>query len=399
MTLLKRFLSDTNGSLGIFGAVLMVPLAVAAGASIDYTRSVNVRAKLQTAVDSTALSLAKEAATMTQSQLQTKGEAIFAAMLQGQGGMSIFVPSGAPVITKGNKIVNVTISGAVPTTLMRLAGKTEVQVAAAGRSAWGTNKIEVALVLDNTGSMASSGKMTNLKIAAKNMLDTLRTVQTDPDAVKVGIVPFTTQVRVDTSLATASWLDFATFSTNQATWNGCIADRNQPADVTDGGPERYPALNCHWGTLSKIQPLTTDLESLKPAIDAMTPNGNTNVTIGLTWGLTLLSPSDPMTGGVAFNTPQVQKFIIALTDGDNTANRWTTDQATIDARTSAACNSIKQPSNGVKLYTIRVINGNANLLRNCATANNMYYDVSNASQLNAVFQQIAGEITAIRLTQ
>ena len=39
----------------------------------------------------------------------------------------------------------------------------------------------------------------------------------------------------------------------------------------------------------------------------------------------------------------------------------------------------------IKLYTVRVIDGNATLLQDCATKPDMYYDVQNATQLNGVF--------------
>ena len=76
-----------------------------------------------------------------------------------------------------------------------------------------------------------------------------------------------------------------------------------------------------------------------------------------------------------------------LTDGDNTQNRWTTSGSSIDARTALACANAKAAN--IKIYTVRVIDGDATLLRNCATKPNMYYNVNQASQLNSVFSSIA----------
>ncbi|MFN3672693.1 MAG: pilus assembly protein, partial [Bosea sp. (in: a-proteobacteria)] len=69
---------------------------------------------------------------------------------------------------------------------------------------------------------------------------------------------------------------------------------------------------------------------------------------------------------------------------------------TIDGRTALACTNAKAA--GIQIYTIRVINGDANLLRNCASSPSMYYDVQNASQLSPVFKKIAAEIASVRLT-
>jgi hypothetical protein len=99
-----------------------------------------------------------------------------------------------------------------------------------------------------------------------------------------------------------------------------------------------------------------------------------------------------------------------LTDGDNTQNRAVDacagrgNAAEIDARTSAMCADIKAKSTrgggapDVKVFTVRVIDGNRTLLTNCATNASMYREVSDASQIDAVFKDIISQITAIRLT-
>ena len=89
--------------------------------------------------------------------------------------------------------------------------------------------------------------------------------------------------------------------------------------------------------------------------------------------------------------------MILLTDGENTQNRFTTNGSAIDARTTLACQTAKDA--GIRIYTVRVINGDRTLLQNCATNASMYYEVSSAAQLTPVFQQIAREISQVRLTQ
>ena len=127
----------------------------------------------------------------------------------------------------------------------------------------------------------------------------------------------------------------------------------------------------------------------------MQPIGNTNVTIGLQMAFQMLSPVAPF--NAAAPKTDLDKVIILLTDGDNTENRWSTNQNTIDARTKLACTNVKAAN--IKLYTIRVINGNANLLKQCATKTDMYYDVQNASQLSAVFSTIAQNLANLRLSK
>jgi hypothetical protein len=128
----------------------------------------------------------------------------------------------------------------------------------------------------------------------------------------------------------------------------------------------------------------------------MTPTGNTNVTIGAAWGWHALTSNDPLPSA-AEPAPDLDKVLILLTDGTNTQNRWTGNSSDIDARTKAVCANIK--SANIKIYTVRVIDGNADLLQNCATKSDMYYDVQNASALNAVFSTIATNLANLRLSK
>ena len=104
-----------------------------------------------------------------------------------------------------------------------------------------------------------------------------------------------------------------------------------------------------------MMPLGHDWTALNAKIDAMTPTGNTNVTIGLAWGFQLLSPVAPFNAPAP--APDLDKVIVLLTDGDNTQNRWTSS-AIVDRRAhQKACDNVKAAN--IKLYTVRVIDGNA----------------------------------------
>lgn len=132
----------------------------------------------------------------------------------------------------------------------------------------------------------------------------------------------------------------------------------------------------------------------------MKPIGATNVTIGAVWGMATLSPSEPFTQAKPASTPRLKKYMILLTDGQNTRSRFAgngrTWNSNIDLRTAKACENAKAA--GITVYTIRVMDGNTTMLRNCATSKDMYYEVDNASQLGPVFKAIAAEISQVRLT-
>jgi hypothetical protein len=245
--------------------------------------------------------------------------------------------------------------------------------------------------------MASKNNMVELKAAVKLLLATLKKNSKVPGDTKIAIIPFATVVNIGTENADAPWIAYDSKIT-KANWGGCVADRDQPNDVKDtapsGGGSLFPVADC--GGLAKSLPLTTDWTALESMVDTMNLAGMTNVTIGMMWGWHALSPTEPFTQGQV-DRPDVDKVMILLTDGLNTANRFTTNPSQIDSRTAAVCDNIKKAK--IKLFTVRVIEGNLGLLQGCASASNMFYDVQVASQLTSVFASIAASLSGARLSR
>jgi Flp pilus assembly protein TadG len=397
----REFGRDRRGALAVAFAVAMYPIMMMICAAVDLSRMSQQQARLQAALDAAAL---------------------FVARLVADGKSPADLSAAARQIVEGNvnptEMFNVSVSAVMDGSSIRVTGSgqlnpmianiltgSNLKVAGTSGAMWRTKKIDLVLVLDNTGSMSSSGKMTALKDAATNLINTMQAVSNRPDAIRIGIVPFDVQVRVGTTYKNESWLTYAGVSgLNSGNWTGCVADRDQSHDVTDTPPSTgtpatlFPARNCTNSALTSILPLTTDWVALRAKVAAMSPAGNTNVTIGLAWGFHMLTPSQPLTNARTLaQEPDLERIVILLTDGDNTQNRWTTNGSSIDARTDLACTNVK--ANGIRVYTIRVINGDAALLRRCATQTSMYYDVRTASELGPVFQRIAAEIGQLRLTQ
>jgi Mg-chelatase subunit ChlD len=262
---------------------------------------------------------------------------------------------------------------------------------------WGYKGIELALALDNTGSMAAKNKMVELKSAVKLLFATLKKNSKVPGDIKIAVIPFSTVVNVGTEHADAAWINYDGAIT-KSSWQGCVADRDQPNDVKDTAPgssaTNFPVADC--SGLAKALPLTTDWAALEAKVDSMNPSGMTNVTIGMAWGWHALTAGEPFTQGNAAR-PDVDKVMILLTDGLNTANRFTTNSTQIDSRTAQVCDNVKKAN--IKLYTVRVIEGNLDLLQGCASASNMFYDVQVASQLKDVFASIAASLSGARLSK
>jgi Flp pilus assembly protein TadG len=400
----SRFIADQRGGVAPMFAFALVPIIGLAGAAIDYSRGNAARSAMFATLDATALMLSKDAATLTQEQITAKANSLFTAQFNRPEVANLQVTALLNSPQAGSFTLNVTASGNVQTTFTRLLGQTQINLNATADVAWGVKKLELALVLDNTGSMSSNGKMTELKAAAKNLLTTLKNAAKQPGDVKVAIVPFDRIVNIGTGFASSGFINFSAHNILPANWQGCVEDRDQPNDTLDTTPgasnsTKFRAVNC--SAITSIMPLTeildtTGFTNLNAKIDAMNPAGNTNVTIGLVWGWHALTQSEPFTQG-SEPAPDKDKVIVLLTDGDNTQNRWTTSGSSIDQRTALACTNVKAAN--IKLYTVRVIDGDANLLRTCATKTNMYYEVNQASQLNSVFSSIAQNLANLRIAK
>ena len=196
--LLKRFFRDCDGGAAPLLALAAIPLMGFVGAAVDFSRAASVRTSMQAALDSTALMLSKDAQTLTPAELSQKANDYFMALFSRPEANNVQIVQELSVPVAGNFILKVTGSGSVDPVFTKLLGNSQIGFSASAEVLWGIKKLNLALVLDNTGSMSSSGKMTNLKTAAHNLLTTLQNAAKEPGDVKVAIVPFAVDVNVGT---------------------------------------------------------------------------------------------------------------------------------------------------------------------------------------------------------
>jgi Flp pilus assembly protein TadG len=397
--LLARFRNDDRGSVVPTFVIASAAIFGFVGAAVDYTRASAVRTELQNAIDATALILSKDADKTDPALLPGKAQALFFDQFKRPEAKNVTVDAHLDTPQQGSFKLTVVANATVDTAVTRAIGSS-MNIGSSAEVSWGIKKLEIALVLDNTGSMAQNHKLEQLKTAAHNMLNTLQAAGKNPGDVKVAIIPFDRMVNIGTGFKDEFWVDYSVKGIKKANWNGCVIDRDQPNDTLDTTPVStnyhtfYPADTC--GSLTQAMPLSTDWTALNAKVDQMTAAGNTNITVGLVWGWHALTAGIPFTNAAA-PAPDLDKVIVLLTDGENTQNRWSQSASNIDPRTRAACDNVKAAN--IKIYTVRVIDGNASLLRSCATNTNMYYDVQQADQLNGVFSSIAQSLASLRISK
>ncbi len=202
--LFNAFRKHRGGNVAITFAFATIPLIIAVGAAVDYSRANSVKAAMQTALDSTALMLSKEAATLTQDQMNTKASEYFSALFSRPDAKNIVV--GATYTTGTGTTLVINASAEVDTRFMGLVGYDTFHINDSSTAKWGYQRLRVALVLDNTGSMLQDGKIGALKTATKNLLTQLQSAVAIDGDVYVSIIPFSKDVNVGPSNFGASWI-------------------------------------------------------------------------------------------------------------------------------------------------------------------------------------------------
>lgn len=243
---LRAFRGDRRGNVAITFAMATLPMVGAVGYAVDYSHANNVKAAMQAALDSTALMLARDAATLSSSELNAKALTYFTAMFNRPEASNLNIKA-SYTSTGGSKIV-VDGSVSVPTTFLGVIGYNDLTVAGSSTTAWGSTRLRVALVLDTTGSMASDGKMTALKAATKDLLTQLKNAATVNGDVYVSMIPFSRGVNVGAGSYNASWIDWTEWESEPAYMATWLANSSNKSTWDQTGPgDNCPFSNSKTG--------------------------------------------------------------------------------------------------------------------------------------------------------
>jgi Flp pilus assembly protein TadG len=447
--LMNRFRKDQRGNIVVIFGIVIIPLLTFMGAAIDYSRATRARATMQSVLDSIALMVAKDVSSglikaTDPTSLSLKAQTYFNALYTDPEAVT-------PTITatytqaagSAGSTIQINGSSSINTDFMQIVGFKTMPFQAASTSTWGANLLRIALVLDNTGSMASSGKMAALQPAAKNLVTQLSGLAQKDGDVYISVVPFEIDVNVGSfngvSNTNATWLRWDLWdpsgnhctngwsgiamaeckghnytwnhtvgSPNKSLWNGCVSDRDQSYDVSATVPSsqttNFPAnqeSNCPAAT---VLPLTYNWTTVNNTINAMSPAGGTNQTIGLLWGWLSLLQQSPLNAPSEDPNNRYEHIIILFTDGLNTADRFygnaSATSSQVDGRMTALCSAIKQ--SGVTIYTVQIDTdgaGQSAVLPTCASGAGNFFMLTNANQIQAAFAQIGTSISQLRVSK
>lgn len=333
---LGRFWGDQSGNMSFLAVTGALVMMVFGGVGIDMIHAELKRTKVQNTLDRAVLAAANMENPVAP---ETTVQEYFDAMSMGDALQSVIVDQSvnARLVTADGRIT-------MPSNFMSLIGVDTLQAQGSATARNALTKIEVSLVLDVSGSMGGQ-KIVQLREAAKSFVDSMIPDGGSNGMVTISLVPYNATVNMGPTLSeyyTMEGLhDFsacASFEDDTFTATGIdpdvALDQIAHFDPYGGGAEA-DRFWCPTGETSAIIPISSNPDQLKAHIDTLTAGGNTAIDLGVKWGTALLDPaaqpvvSDMINDGqmlppvgtrpAAYTDTETLKFIVVMTDGQNTS--------------------------------------------------------------------------------
>ncbi|CAA7615360.1 pilus assembly protein TadG-related protein [Magnetospirillum sp. UT-4] len=350
-----RIGSEDGGAVAVMAALVLVPLLAMAGLGVDAARAYLVQARLSQALDAAALAGGR---VMFEPERDDDVRRYFRANLPA-GYLGARIGDVAIAAGDGGETLTVTASAILDNTLMALVGRPTIEVAAGATVHRASRGMELVLVMDNTGSMLSAGRIDAMKAGARDLVEILYGNRERIPNVWVSLVPYTATVNIGPG--NGAWLPPGAlaardYSASPQGWKGCVEARAASGnDTTDAPPAIERFLPFHYpsdsdnhyppadestatnttgnsgrgpnlGCPPSITPMQAEKSRILAAIDAMGPwhRGGTMANLGLAWGWRLLSPrwrglwsgTTPQLP-LEYRTAYMDKVVVLLTDGVN----------------------------------------------------------------------------------
>lgn len=336
--------------LVVFGLFVFVLMLMVGGLSVDLMRYEADRSRIQNTADRAALA----AASMRQ-DLEPEDVVIdyFA-----RAGLSEHLDS--TVVDEGLNYRNVRAltTTAVNTFFMPLMGIDELVSTGAGAAEERITNVEIALVLDISGSMQNTpSRIANLKVAADEFVQKILE-DDDDNRISISVVPYNGQVNIGPNLTQVfnithqhgtpyvycvdlppSVYDALVMGSSTPMEQSAWADSYSSASTSNSyqSPQAPNTANvwCPAVANNYVRPVTNDITALRNQIASLQAIGATSIDAGLRWGLTLIDPASrgavsqlvslgAVPGHFAgrpfdWDDPEVLKVIVLMTDGEHFA--------------------------------------------------------------------------------
>lgn len=231
----RSFRRDQGGNVAMMWALMGAVLVGLIGITVDFTRAQALRNQLQNAADGAAL-VAERSFGLTLAERTAAARAFFDAEM---GNVDTSEVTFA-VQDLGDVGHRVDVSLPVHMTLASIVSPTDWTIRVASEAEQGGLDVEVAVVLDTTGSMAGS-KISDLRAAATDLVNLVVSDQQTPYYSRVALVPFAVGVNVSPYTAQARGSLIGSRSISNAVWSSSPqrnitgATRANPVVITSNG--------------------------------------------------------------------------------------------------------------------------------------------------------------------
>jgi Flp pilus assembly protein TadG len=230
----RGLVRSDSGNVAMLFALACLVIFPVVGFAIDFSRVIVEKQKLQQATDAAALAAAHDAF-MTEDQRRAVVDAHLDALSEDLGRDVTYEFA---MDSEGRISLVTHIS--VNTTIAKITGRDEVAVTVRSDALEGGSDIEVAMILDITGSMSGS-RITALKQASKDLVDIVVDDVQTPYYSKASMVPYSVAVNVGSYAATVRGPVTSGKSITNAVWKSGSAKnisgitKANPAVVTSNG--------------------------------------------------------------------------------------------------------------------------------------------------------------------
>ncbi|KCZ56842.1 TadE/TadG family type IV pilus assembly protein [Hyphomonas chukchiensis] len=449
--LISHWRAETRGNIAIIFALSIIPILSIVGVAIDTQMTMTQKNKVQAVIDNAVIYGSRSMQSgKSRAEVTKEVNTYVAALLKQQDG-NLSCTGVAIEYVEGKQDINATILCSQPTTLSNLFGQTKMDFRVRSGSTYGIGKLEVAFVFDVSGSMRNNGKMSDLKIAARDAVDTLMPADSNlanPDDVRIAMTTYDTMVNAGSyftavtgknkkrteSVTTLQWqqvcVDFyrsGKCKNNGYEWqqvevtdsvsvnNTCVQERVGAQAFTDAAPGKNAWLESggaeydYWGRLVARScnsigplPLTNNKNALTGYINNLDDYGSTAGHMGVAWGWYLLAPTWSSVWPVAskplpYDEPDAAKAMIMMTDGEfNEA--FAPGQGNSFDQAKKQCDAVKEK--GIVIYTVafQAPKAGKDILSYCASSANFAFTPDNGQELQDAYKMIAQSISDLRIT-
>lgn len=258
-----------NAGSGFFGTFVrdekagMLPLLAAGitslvgmvGLTVDGARLYYAKDVLQKSLDAAGLAAGNA---LSVENMEDDARAYFAANM-GSASEVITASDINITISDDNRLITLTGSVSVPATFMSLFGFKSLEMNAFTEITRVTRGMELALVMDNTGSMRSGGKIDAMKDAARDLIQVVYGESDVNPNLYVSLIPYTATVNIGDQHS--AWLTSADQDDLDSAdawgpeeWKGCVMARSDALDISD----IPPPITSPGGIILEDAPLPED---------------------------------------------------------------------------------------------------------------------------------------------